>query len=279
LVPTGGGFVGVDRNQILQGHVVLITGGARGQGEAEARLVCELGGSVVIGDVRDDLGEVVVKDLGEQAQYVHLDVSEKEQWDSAIAVTRDRFGRLDGLVNNAAIGAQGGIDTLQIDAFDRVFAVNTRGTFLGMQSVIPLMREAGRGSIVNISSASAIQARRFMGAYNASKASLIGMTKAAAQELGRDDIRVNLVFPGSIDTPLLREVVGASTVGNMSTYQDFDRNPVGRIGLPSEVAEVVIFLLSSLASYVTGAEIFVDGGRTTGWVPGNPDLIPTDPVK
>jgi 3alpha(or 20beta)-hydroxysteroid dehydrogenase len=266
----------IDRNRSLEGRVVIVTGGARGSGEAEAVLCAELGAYVVVADIRDELGSEVAERIGDRAIYVHLDVAEPDQWQAAVGTAVDVFGKVDGLVNNAGIGAQGAVADLSLDDYERVFAVNTRGTFLGMQTVIPAMRAAGGGSIVNICSASALLTRRFMSAYNASKAAVIALTRAAAQELARENIRVNTVLPGSVVTPLVREVVAASTISDWAAYESFDRNPIGRMGEPREIGEVVAFLLSPFASYVTGADITVDGGRNTGWVPGNPDLVKAD---
>lgn len=244
----------------LDGKVALISGGARGQGAAEARLFVERGARVVIGDVLDDDGRTVAADLGRAGAFVHLDVGDASAWDAAVATAVERYGRLDVLVNNAGIVKAGYLDGLDEQDYMAVVRVNQLGTFLGMRAVVPALRAAGGGAIVNISSVAGLQGVAGAMAYVASKWAIRGMTKAAAIELGPDGIRVNCVHPGVIDTPMIRS----------PQFADIDPNdacrgfPLARVGLPEEVAEMVAFLASDAASYSSGAEFLVDGGALAG---------------
>jgi len=242
----------------LQGKVALITGGAHGMGAAEAIMFAKEGAKVVVADVRDADAKTVIDRItsaGGQVKFVHLDVTRESEWQQAIASTVQAFGKLDILVNNA--GISGGIDPdiMSTSAYDRLMDVNAKGVFLGMKYAIPEMQKAGGGSIVNISSISGIagQAVVHMG-YNASKGAVRVMTKSAAVQYAEQNIRVNSVHPGVMPAML--------TSNRDATIREMLLKPVPmkREGRVEEVAYAVLFLASDEASYITGAELVVDGG-------------------
>ncbi|MGY0019860.1 SDR family NAD(P)-dependent oxidoreductase [Streptomyces sp. cg35] len=243
----------------LTGRVALITGGARGMGEAEARLLAARGARVVLGDVLHEEGRAVAASLGaDTARFVALDVSDAAAWDTAVEEAVAAFGRLDILVNNAAIYTTSPIVDEDPEQLERILRINLAGPFLGIRAAAPVMRRtAGGGSIVNISSQAGMQGIWGHGAYGAAKWGLRGLTKTAALELGRDGIRVNSVHPGAIATPMIAHVEGRA----------HPAAPLGRVGEPEEVARLVAFLASAESSYLTGAELTVDGGASAGRMP------------
>ena len=253
----------------LSGKVAIVTGGARGQGEAEARLFASEGAAVVIGDVLDDQGEKVAADIGSPAVYLHMDVTQEADWARAVAAAAG-LGPLQVLVNNAAILRPAAIVDTSLDDYMAVINVNQVGCFLGMRSVIEPMTAAGGGSIVNISSIDGLGSKNGLISYTASKFAIRGMTKTAALELGRRGIRVNSIHPGGINTAM----------GNPGDYAEelintaFERLAIPRIGRPDEIAAMALFLASDEASYCTGAEFVVDGGWNAGdlepGLPGGP---------
>lgn len=246
----------------LTGKVALITGAARGQGEAEARLFVEQGARVALGDVRDDLGEQVAASLGADAIYLHHDVSQERSWADFVAAARGAFGHIDVLINNAGIVHVAPIVDIALDDYLRVVQVNQVGCLLGMQAVIPAMAEAGGGSIVNVSSVAGLEGVPGMVAYVATKFAIRGMTKTAALELGRLGIRVNSIHPGGVDTPMARSSEqDLEQAGGEGFYRHL---PLGRIGEPEEMASLALYLASDDASYCTGAEFVADGGMLAG---------------
>lgn len=242
----------------LTGKTILITGGARGIGAQVARTAQSAGGNVVIGDVLDDEGKALAAELGDRARYIHLDVTSEEEWQAAAAYAVAEFGAIDGLVNNAGISTGMPFETESVERFRKVIDINLVGVFAGMKTVIPAMKEAGGGSIVNISSAAGLMGLALTSSYGASKWAVRGLTKIAAVEQGTSKIRVNSVHPGMTYTPMTAQVGIQQGEGN------YPNTPMGRVGEADEIANAVVFLLSDDASYVTGAELAVDGGWTTG---------------
>ena len=243
----------------LEGKVAIISGGARGMGAAEARMFAREGAKVVIADLLEEEGMRVAAEIGEaggEALFVNLDVTDETSWRAAVEAAVERFGKVDVLVNNAAIlRTQGLLETTE-EIWDEVMDVNTKGTFLGTKCVIPEMRKAGGGSIINISSGAGITGSLRNTAYHASKGAVRIFTKAAAIQYAGENIRVNSVHPGPIDTDMLassRSVDGGRTP---------DQIPLGRYGRPEEVAYGVLYLASDESSFITGSEVIIDGGRT-----------------
>jgi 3alpha(or 20beta)-hydroxysteroid dehydrogenase len=237
------------------GKTVLITGAARGQGAEEARRFAAEGGRVVLGDVLDDEGQVVAKDIGDAAAYVHLDVTDESSWEAAIAAC----GPLHVLVNNAGVlGPFTPIVDTSVDEIRRTLDINFLGTFLGLKHGGAAIAATGGGAIVNISSISGMWGTPYAAAYVSSKWAIRGLTKTAAMELGRMNIRVNSVHPGGVKTPMT-EAVGDD--GGSDWYR---RLPVPRIGTVGDVAGAVLFLASDDAAYITGTELVVDGGTLAG---------------
>jgi 3alpha(or 20beta)-hydroxysteroid dehydrogenase len=245
----------------LDGKVALISGGARGQGAAEARTFVREGARVVFGDVRDADGKEVQAEIdaaGGDAVYVHLDVTSEADWRSAVQVTTDRYGKLDILVNNAGIVIpRVPIDERTVEDWDRVMAVNARGVFLGTKHAIPAMRRAGGGSIVNISSIAGIgQSLHQEPAYAASKGAVRIFTKVTASQHARDGIRCNSVHPGPVDTEMFHSAFSDPE----AMRRRLDRVPMRRMGTVDEIVAAVLYLASDDSSYVSGAELVIDGG-------------------
>jgi 3alpha(or 20beta)-hydroxysteroid dehydrogenase len=239
----------------LQGKIILISGGARGQGAAEARLFAAEGARVVIGDVLEAEGRRLASELGDAAAFVRHDVTQEKDWETAVKAA-ERFGGLHGMVNNAGIYQPRRLMETETELFERHMRVNQLGCFLGMKTVVPAMERSGGGSIVNISSVAGLRGSPGAIAYSATKWALRGMTKAAAIDLAPRKIRVNSVHPGPIDTEMLKV---RSPEQNRERLQLV---PMKRMGTADEVASLVLFLLSDESGYITGAEVAIDGGAT-----------------
>ena len=247
----------------LDGRVALVTGGARGQGACEAQLFAGEGASVVVADVLDDPGREVAAQLGDRARFIHLDVTSEASWAKAADFAVEHFGRLDALVNNAGVGSGGLIQDTSLEEFWRVIKINQVGVFLGMRAAVPAMIAAGGGTIVNTASTSGLVGIAGTSAYTASKHAVIAMTRVAALELGPHRIRVNVVAPGGVDTPM-----NAAVANDMDlTVEDpHAKMPLGRIGRPEEIATLALFLTSDDSSYTTGAVHVADGGMLAGLI-------------
>ncbi len=240
----------------LDGKTIIITGGAKGQGAAEVKLATALGAQVVVTDILEEEGKEIAEETGNV--YLNLDVTSPEQWSYVAEFTVSEFGRIDGLINNAGIDQKdhGGVVATPVDVFRTVIEVNQVGTFLGMNAVAPAMISQEAGSIVNISSVAGMRGLRAV-AYVASKWAVRGMTKTAAAELGSANVRVNSIHPGAIETDMLFDL------GEDSINWLVSKVPMQRSGTPDEVGETAMFLLSDEASYISGAEIVVDGALIT----------------
>ena len=255
----------------LTGKVAVITGAARGQGEAEARMFVHEGAKVVLTDILETEGEKVAAELGHAAVFVRHDVSREADWVDVVVAAAD-FGSLDVLVNNASIPFFKPIVDTTLDEYLHVVNVNQVGTFLGIKAAIAPMIAAGGGSIINVSSIDGLGSKNSLIAYSSSKFAIRGMTKTAALELGVHGIRVNSLHPGGVNTFMTNPT--EEPVEVVDTW--FHNIALGRVGRPEELASMALFLASDESSYCTGAEFVVDGGWTCGdltpQLPGLPDF-------
>jgi NAD(P)-dependent dehydrogenase (short-subunit alcohol dehydrogenase family) len=244
----------------LKGKVALISGGARGQGAAEARLFVDEGAKVVIGDVLDEQATALAKEINAKARAaiaIHLDVTRATDWRNAVATCEQEFGGLDIVVNNAGIFNTSGLEDTSDELWDAIVNINQKGVWLGMKEAIAAMRRRGGGSIVNISSVAGLTGSAGSTAYHGTKGAVRLLTKTAAAQYGPEGIRVNSVHPGIINTTMI-DIIPKQ----QRDYYVKNAVPLRREGTPEDVAKVVLFLASDDASYVTGAEFVVDGGMT-----------------
>ncbi|TDW28563.1 SDR family oxidoreductase [Cryobacterium psychrophilum] len=237
----------------VRGKVALISGGARGLGASQARLLVQEGAKVVLGDILDDEGTALAAELGDGVRFVHLDVTKLDDWEVAVRTAVDTFGCLDILVNNAGIVNFGPIEEYTVESWNTIIAINLTGVFLGIKAATLEITKSRAGSIINISSTAGLHGYEALPGYTAAKFGVRGLTKAVALDLARYNVRVNSVHPGAIRTP-------------MTEGLDLPQNHVAlhRIGEPREVANLVLFLASDESSFSTGAEFVADGGETAG---------------
>jgi 3alpha(or 20beta)-hydroxysteroid dehydrogenase len=237
----------------LAGKVAVVSGGARGMGASHVRTMVAEGAKVLFGDILDDEGKAVAAELGDAARYVHLDVTQPEQWTSAVDTAIAEFGGVHVLVNNAGIINVGTIEDFELTEWQRILDINLTGVFLGIRAVVKPMKEAGGGSIINISSIEGMAGTIACHGYTATKFAVRGLTKSAALELGPSGIRVNSIHPGLVKTPMTEWVP-----------DDIFQSALGRPAEPKEVSNLVVYLASDESSYSTGSEFVVDGGTTAG---------------
>lgn len=237
----------------LTDQVVLITGGARGMGAEHARQLVGVGAKVMITDVLDAEGRALADELGDNATYLHLDVTDEAQWREVVAATEVTFGPVEHLVNNAGIVTFAPIEAMSLAEWQRTIDINLTGCWLGMHVTVPSIKRAGGGSIVNVSSTAGLQGYANIGAYVASKWGLRGLTKTAALELAPFGIRVNSIHPGPIRTPMTANLDASTMLAQ----------PIARFGEPAEVTAMLLFVLAD-ATYTTGHEFVIDGGAVVG---------------
>ena len=237
----------------LDEAVIVVSGGSRGIGAQISRTLAAEGARVVIGDVLDADGSALAEQIG--GLFVHLDVTDPDDWSALVDQATSRFGTITGLVNNAGVVGFTPVGSTTLEEWNRIISINLTGVFLGMEAVIPSLKKAGGGVIVNISSTAGMQGYSNLAAYVASKWGVRGLTKAAALDLGPDGIRVVSIHPGGIRTPM--------TAG--LDEKAYSRQPIARIGEPEEIAKLALFLIAD-ATYSTGTEFIADGGATVGQV-------------
>jgi len=248
----------------LENKVVLLSGGASGIGAETARLVVREGGKAVLADRDEAKGRALADELGADALFVALDVTDEASWSQAVEATVGSFGGLHGLLNAAGVGVRNSIEDCSLAEFRRVNDVNSLGTFLGCKAAIPAMKGSGGGSIVNISSVLGLRGASYAMAYCASKGAVRLLTKHVALHCAQQkyNIRCNSVHPGYIDTPMIAPRLD-QTVGNMTGRQWLEElHPLGRLGRADEVAAMILFLLSDESTFSTGSEFVCDGGLT-----------------
>lgn len=247
----------------VSGKVALVTGGGRGLGEAFVRLLAEEGANVAMTDI-DPAAASTADELGDAVLFLPQDVRSEEGWSEVVAATEARFGPISVLVNNAGVTSpkvDGEIEKISRESYEHVIAVNQVGVYLGMKAILPSMRRAGGGSIINISSVSGLLGKEHTIAYTASKFAVRGMSKVAAVEYGKHNIRVNSIHPGPIDTQM---IYGPDGKPRPVISQIMESLPAGRFGQPREIAHMVLLLASDEMQYATGAEFVIDGGMTCG---------------
>lgn len=245
----------------LENKVAIITGAAMGQGAAEAYLFAKEGAKVVAADMAEDALKETVDainaDFPGMALGVHLDVASEENWQQVVKQAVETFGTVDILVNNAGVGSRGiNYDKTDREAFDRIMGINAWGSFAGIKTVVPVMKKAGGGSIVNVSSLAAVVGVEF-NAYTLTKGAVVSMTRAAAVDLGKDNIRVNTIIPGTIVTPMTKIICDYPKV--LKSCEE--KTCLGHIGEPNDIAYGVLYLASDEAKYVTGSDLTIDGGE------------------
>ena len=260
----------------FQGKTVLITGAANGIGRGAALTFADKGATVIVTDLDDDKGNALVSEIeaaGGKARYLHQDVTSEDTWVSVLSTVKSEFGKLDVLINNAGIGMSGPVHEMELSTWQKMMSVNVDGTFLGVKHALPLMRGNGGGNIINVSSVAGIKATADFAGYCATKAAVRSFTKSVALECAalKDGVRVNSVHPGIVDTAIWDTLIGTTedgsnnmprgeTLGGMTS----EGVPFGRPGSIQEIVNGMVFLASDASSYMTGAELVLDGGFTAG---------------
>jgi NAD(P)-dependent dehydrogenase (short-subunit alcohol dehydrogenase family) len=254
----------------MDNRVAAVTGGASGIGKAIVELFVKEGAQVVISDIQDDLGQKLAKSLGENASFIHADVTSEDDVKGMVDYAVDYFGRLDCIVNNAGMGGvKGIIESVPVEGFDRTIAILLRGVFLGMKHAAPVMKEQGGGTMINMSSVAGLRGVSQNHPYSAAKAAVLQLTRTVAMELAYYKIRVNSICPGSIVSSIFGAAKGMSSAESAKTYENLKKlfekgQPIRRAGLPEDIANAALWLASDDSSFVTGHALVVDGGISAG---------------